>query len=43
MAITGMKPGKPLGDVVRKTTEWIMNNDVSDKEKIDDYIRSIAP
>jgi tRNA nucleotidyltransferase/poly(A) polymerase len=43
MEITGMKPGKELGDVIRKTTEWIMNNDVSDKKKIDDYIRSIAP
>ena len=43
MAITGMKSGKPLGDVIRKTTEWIMDNDVSDQKKIDDYIRSIAP
>ena len=42
MEITGMKPSKALGDVIRKTAEWIMNNDVSDQEKIDDYIRSIA-
>lgn len=43
MAITGMKSGKALGDVIRQTTEWIMDNDISDKKEIDDYIRSIAP
>lgn len=42
MAITGMKSGVKLGDVIRKTTEWIMDNDVSDPKEIDDYIRRIA-
>lgn len=42
MAITGMKPSPKLGEVIRKTTEWIMDNDISDPEKIDDYIKRIA-
>jgi hypothetical protein len=28
--------------VIRKTTEWIMDNDISDKDKIDDYVRSLV-
>ena len=31
-----------LGEVIRKTTEWIMDNDISDKDKIDDYVRSLV-
>ena len=42
MDITGLKSGKKLGDVIRRTTEWIMDNDVSDPKEIDDYIRRIA-
>jgi len=42
MKITGMKPSPKLGEVIKKTTNWIMNNDVSDQKKIDDYIRSIV-
>jgi len=40
MNITGLKQGKQLGDIIRKTTEWIMDNDVKDQDVIDDYIRS---
>ena len=42
MAITGMKAGPKLGDVIRKTANWIMDNDITDQKLIDDYIRGLA-
>jgi len=42
MALTGMKAGPKLGEVIRQTVNWIMDNDVTDKNKIDEYIRSIT-
>jgi tRNA nucleotidyltransferase/poly(A) polymerase len=41
MNITGLKPGIKVGEIIRKTTEWIMDNDEKDQGKIDDYIRSL--
>lgn len=43
MDITGMKPSPKLGEVIRRTTEWIMDNDITDQNEIDDYIKRIAP
>ena len=42
MAITGMKSGPKLGDVIRKTANWIMDNDITDQKLIDDYIRGLV-
>ena len=42
MAITGMKAGPKLGDVIRKTANWIIDNDITDQKLIDDYIRGLA-
>jgi tRNA nucleotidyltransferase (CCA-adding enzyme) len=42
MKITGLPQGKKVGDIIRKTTEWIMDNVVKDKEVIDNYIMSLA-
>jgi tRNA nucleotidyltransferase/poly(A) polymerase len=42
MALTGMKPSPKLGEVIRQTANWIMDNDITDKDQIDDYIRRIA-
>jgi HD superfamily phosphodiesterase len=38
MRLTGLKPGKKVGDIIRKTTEWIMDNNIEDKEEIEKYI-----
>ena len=42
MTITGLKPGPKVGEIIKNTTEWIMDNDVKDKDIIDDYIRRLA-
>jgi tRNA nucleotidyltransferase (CCA-adding enzyme) len=39
MDITGLKPGKKVGQIIRNTTNWILDNDISDKKEIDDYIK----
>ena len=42
MNITGLKPGPKVGEIIKNTTEWIMDNDVKDQDIIDDYIRRLA-
>ena len=42
MTITGLKPGPKVGQIIKDTTTWIMDNDVKDKGLIDDYIRRLA-
>lgn len=42
MNLTGLKPGKKIGDIIRKTTEWIMDNGITDQTKIDEYIKGLA-
>ena len=38
MRLTGLKPGKKVGEIIKKTTEWIMDNNIEDKDQIDKYI-----
>ena len=38
MLLTGLKPGKQVGDIIRKVTTWIIDHDITDQEKIDDRI-----
>lgn len=42
MELTGLKPGKKVGEIIRKVTETILDKDIdpNDSEKIDDLIRS---
>ena len=42
MTITGLKPGPKVGEIIKNTTEWIMDNDVKDQDLIDDYIRRLV-
>jgi len=42
MSITGLKQGPKVGQIIKNTTEWIMDNDVKDQDIIDDYIRNLA-
>jgi tRNA nucleotidyltransferase/poly(A) polymerase len=42
MRLTGLKPGPEIGKIITKTTAWIMDNDIEDKDQIEDYIRSLA-
>ena len=42
MKITGLKPGPKVGEIIKNTTEWIMDNDVKDQDLIDDYIRRLV-
>ena len=40
MQLLDISPGPKVGEIIRKTTIWILDNDVTDKNKIDNYIRS---
>ena len=42
MDITGLKPGKQVGDIIKKTTDWIIDNGGKSDEEIDEYIRSLV-
>ena len=42
MTITGLKPGPKVGEIIKNTTTWIMDNDVKDQDIIDDYIRKLT-
>ena len=42
MQLTGLPPGKKVGDIIKKTTAWIMDNDIKDKEEINNYILKLA-
>ncbi len=39
MRLTGLKPGPEVGKVITMTTAWIMDNNIEDKEEIENYIR----
>ena len=39
MKLTGLKTGKKVGEIIKKTTAWIIDNNINDNDKIDDYIR----
>lgn len=41
MELTGLKQGKQVGDIIKKATEWVIDNSITDNDKIDDYIRSL--
>lgn len=41
MSITGLKPGKQVGDIIRQTTEWIIDNGIHSQEEIDEYIMGL--
>jgi tRNA nucleotidyltransferase (CCA-adding enzyme) len=40
MQLLGIGPSKKVGEVIKKTTEFILDNNISDQNDIDDYIRS---
>lgn len=42
MKLTGMKPGPKLGELITKVTEYIMDNNIEDKEEIDKLILKYA-
>jgi predicted Fe-S protein YdhL (DUF1289 family) len=35
MRLTGLKPGPEVGKVITQTTAWILDNDIEDKEEIE--------
>jgi len=39
MRLTGLNPGPEVGKVITQTTAWILDNDIEDKEEIENYIR----
>ena len=43
MELLGIGPGKKVGEIIRKTTEWILDNnvDIKDVDKIDQFIRRL--
>jgi tRNA nucleotidyltransferase/poly(A) polymerase len=41
MELTGLKPGKEVGKVIAKVTEWVIDNNITDQEDIDRYIKSL--
>ena len=42
MELTDLKPGPKIGEIIRKTTMWIIDNDVKDDQKINNYIKSLV-
>jgi hypothetical protein len=38
MRLTGLKPGKKVGQIIKKTTEWIMDNNIEDNDQIEKHI-----
>lgn len=42
MNLTGLKQGPKVGEIIRKVTTWIMDNNIDDQSKIDDKIRSLV-
>jgi len=41
MKLTGLKPGKKIGEIIRKVTEWAMDNSIDDQEEIDKMIMKV--
>jgi tRNA nucleotidyltransferase (CCA-adding enzyme) len=42
MRITGLKPGPKIGEIIAKVTEWIMDNNIEDKDEIEKKIKEIS-
>jgi tRNA nucleotidyltransferase/poly(A) polymerase len=42
MDITGLKQGKKIGDIIKKTTDWILDNDIQSQTEIDEYIKGLV-
>ena len=40
MELTGLKPGPKVGEIIKKTTEFILDNDIQDQKIVDKYIVS---
>ena len=38
MNLTGLKPGKQIGEIIRKVTDYAMDNDITDQLEIDNLI-----
>ena len=38
MALTGLKPSKAVGTIIRKVTTWILDNNIQDSKEIEDKI-----
>lgn len=38
MKLTGLKAGPKIGEIITRVTEWIMDNDIEDKEQIEKKI-----
>jgi tRNA nucleotidyltransferase (CCA-adding enzyme) len=39
MKLTGLAPGKEVGEIIRKITEWALDNGITDKSKITEKIK----
>lgn len=42
MNLTGLKPGKKVGEIIRNVTEYIMDNDITDQLEINNLIMKYA-
>jgi tRNA nucleotidyltransferase/poly(A) polymerase len=42
MKITGLSPGPKVGDIIKQVTAWVLDNDITDKDKIEAKIREIT-
>ncbi len=38
MELTGLSPGPQVGKIIKKATEWAIDNNIQDQEEIDKYI-----
>lgn len=42
MELTGLSPGPKVGKIIKETTEWMLDNNITDQNAIDHYIRVLA-
>ena len=42
MKLTGLPQGEKVGKIITKVTSWIMDNDIKDQEKINNYIIKLS-
>jgi hypothetical protein len=42
MSVTGLKQGPKIGEIIRKTTEHILDNDIQSQTEIDEFIKGLV-
>jgi len=41
MKLLGLSPGPKVGEIIRKTTDWILDTDTKLQKEIDEYMKGL--